>query len=466
MKKGLFDRLIEYGNSDYYPLHMPGHKRLGFESFDPYLMDITEIDGFDDLHDPRGLIKDVEDRAARLYGADRSYILVNGVTGGILSAISAVTRPGDTLLMARNCHRSVYSGVISADVDVDYIYPEYEGCLMGGIRPEAVESALSENPHIKAVVITSPTYEGFVSDIAAIAEITHHHDGILVVDEAHGSHLPFGSSFPESAVKYADITLHGLHKTLPVFTQTGLMHIRGDRIDSTRLEAFLHIYQTSSPSYILMAGLERCVTFLENEGRQRFAKYEDLLGRIRSRLGKLRSFSLVDETYEGKSGIAAIDRGKQVILTDPRIMTGLEMKDILRDKYHLMCEVADRDHLIAMTSVMDREEGLDRLVKALNEMDKSAEYICEKISPELPKPAVEMRMREAFLSPGEMVSLREASGRISADIIHVYPPGIPLVAPGEVLTDEIIDIIERYKAAGLNIKGLPGESRHLIKVVI
>ncbi|MBR5338164.1 MAG: aminotransferase class I/II-fold pyridoxal phosphate-dependent enzyme [Lachnospiraceae bacterium] len=465
MRKGLFEALKEYGDSDHYPLHMPGHKRRGFESFNPYNIDITEIEGFDDLHDAKGLIRDAEDRAAALYGARRTYLLVNGVTGGILAALSALTCPGDTVLMARNCHRAVYGGLIAADLKTCYLYPEYAGCLMGGIRPEAVSSALSENPHIKTVIITSPTYEGFVSDIREIASICHEKGALLIVDEAHGAHMHFSGCFPASAVEYADIVLHGAHKTLPAFTQTGFLHIASDRVDRGRLESFLRIYQTSSPSYILMAGLERCISFLENEGKESFAEYGKLLEEIRGEIGKCRAFTLADNEYKGKAGIYDIDWGKLVIMPHLSLMTGYELAGRLREDYHLECEMADRTHIIAMTSVMDTKEGLGRLVSALNQMDKPAEYISEGMH-KFPLPKSVMTMRAAFTGKAEYVGIEEASGRTAADLIYAYPPGIPLVAPGEAVTDQILDVIREYRDQDQDLKGLFGESRDLIKVVI
>lgn len=219
MSKSLYDSLIEYSSKDYYPFHMPGHKRRGISCFNPYDIDITEIEGFDNLHDMKGLIKDVSLRLAALYGAKESFLLVNGVTGGILAALGAVTAPGDKVLLARNSHRSVYGAAIAAGLKAEYVYPRQLGPLLGGIDPADVEDALGKNPDIRAVVITSPTYEGFVSDIKAIAEITHRRNALLIVDEAHGAHFKFSKFFPESAISCADIVLHGAHKPAGLYPE-------------------------------------------------------------------------------------------------------------------------------------------------------------------------------------------------------------------------------------------------------
>lgn len=448
MSKSLYDSLIEYSSKDYYPFHMPGHKRRGISCFNPYDIDITEIEGFDNLHDMKGLIKDASLRLAALYGAKESFLLVNGVTGGILAALGAVTAPGDKVLLARNSHRSVYSAAIAAGLKTEYVYPRQLGPLLGGIDPADVETALKKNPDIRAMVITSPTYEGFVSDIKAIADITHRSKALLIVDEAHGAHFKFSNFFPESAISYADIVLHGAHKTLPAFTQSAFLHVKGDGVDIPRLEEYLALYQTSSPSYILMAGMERCISFLENEGPTRFTTYADLLTQARETLDRCRGFELIEEEYKGKAAVYDIDKGKLVILPAPEVCTGSQLSHILREKYHLECEMADETHLIAMTSLMDEKEGFDRLAFALNEIGKNAEIksdsICLQRMPgkeKYPRPRARMTMRDAFTSDSQRLKPEEALGRISAEFIYRYPPGIPIIAPGEEVTEEVLDAV-------------------------
>lgn len=448
MSKSLYDSLIEYSSKDYYPFHMPGHKRRGISCFNPYDIDITEIEGFDNLHDMKGLIKDASLRLAALYGTKESFLLVNGVTGGILAALGAVTAPGDKVLLARNSHRSVYSAAIAAGLKTEYVYPRQLGPLLGGIDPADVETALEKSPDIKVVVITSPTYEGFVSDIKAIADITHKHNALLIVDEAHGAHFKFSDHFPESALTYADIVLHGAHKTLPVFTQSAFLHVTGDMVDTRRLEDYLALYQTSSPSYILMAGMERCISFLENEGPARFTNYADLLTQARETISRCKGFELMGEEYKGKAAIYDIDKGKLVILPAPEVCTGSQLSHTLRESYHIECEMADETHLIAMTSLMDEKEGFDRLAFALNETGKNAEIKNDNIclhgradKEYYPRPVTRMTLRDAFTADSEDVKTADALGRISAEFVYRYPPGIPILAPGEEITEAVIDAV-------------------------
>ena len=271
---GLLEQLQEYGQSDYYPFHMPGHKRASLDFPNPYQIDITEIDGFDNLHHPEGVLKDAMERASGIYKSDKSWFLVNGSSCGILSAVCGLTKPGGTILMSRNCHKSVYHGVFQNQLHAQYLYPQYlpEFGIQGGILPEDVENSLKSGSDIQAVLIVSPTYEGMVSDIEEIAKIVHKYGIPLIVDEAHGAHFPFAyqGGFPVSALDLgADVVIQSLHKTLPSFTQTGILHWKRGYSDCEKIERYLQIYQSSSPSYLFMAGIDRCIaTMAEDQGKR------------------------------------------------------------------------------------------------------------------------------------------------------------------------------------------------------
>ena len=260
----IFDKLKNYSDSDYYAFHMPGHKRNLdlMDETSPYRIDITEIDGFDDLHHAEGLLKEAQERAAKVYHASETHFLINGSTAGILSAILGTTEKGDSILVARNCHKSVYHAIYLNELDPVYIYPKFdtEQGLSTEIDAEDVQKALEEHPKIRAVMIVSPTYDGVVSDIEKIAEIVHEAGCLLIVDEAHGAHFGFDPYFPESANMYgADLVINSLHKTLPALTQTALLHVNGERVNRRKVKRYLDMLQTSSPSYILMASIDACI---------------------------------------------------------------------------------------------------------------------------------------------------------------------------------------------------------------
>ena len=499
---GLLERLTEYAGSDAYPFHMPGHKRReipdgipgGFP--DPYGIDITEIDGFDNLHHAEGILKDAMDEAAAIYGADRSWYLVNGSTCGILSAVFATTENGGKILTARNCHKAVYHAICLNRLEAEYLYPEEitEFGINGGIRAEDVRKALEKDAmhcagnsgdvrgkitKIQAVLITSPTYEGVVSDIRAIADAAHEYGIPLIVDEAHGAHLEYADqchSFPKSALEYgADIVIQSLHKTLPCFTQTAILHVKGKLVDQDRISRYLSMFQTSSPSYLFMAGMERCIRYMDGDGRNEMVRYEERLEHFMKRMEGLQVLEVLDwEICRKYRTVAGWDPSKIVVSTmRAEDFHGEELAETLRRKYHLEMEMTAPEYVIAMTSLMDTEEGFERLGTALWEIDGALRHCVESEqqkekgeskekerceTPEVTEskvlhPVRRMLICEAMNADTERTALQDTVGKVSAEFVYLYPPGIPIIAPGEVFTDAIVEKIMAYKAAGLLVQG-------------
>ena len=499
---GLLERLTEYAGSDAYPFHMPGHKRReipdgipgGFP--DPYGIDITEIDGFDNLHHAEGILKDAMDEAAAIYRADRSWYLVNGSTCGILSAVFATTENGGKILTARNCHKAVYHAIYLNRLEAEYLYPEEitEFGINGGIRAEDVRKALEKdamrcagnsgdvrgkNTKIQAVLITSPTYEGVVSDIRAIADAAHEYGIPLIVDEAHGAHLEYADqchSFPKSALEYgADIVIQSLHKTLPCFTQTAILHVKGKFVDQDRVSRYLSMFQTSSPSYLFMAGMERCIRYMDGDGRNEMVRYEKRLEHFMERMEGLQVLEVLDREICGKyRTVAGWDPSKIVVSTmRAEDFHGEELAETLRRKYHLEMEMTAPEYVIAMTSLMDTEEGFERLGTALLEIDGALRHCVESEqqkekgeskgkkrceTPEATESKVSHPVRrtlicEAMDADTERTALQDTVGKVSAEFVYLYPPGIPIITPGEVFTDVIVEKIVAYKAAGLLVQG-------------
>ena len=492
---GLLERLTEYAGSDAYPFHMPGHKRReipdgipgGFP--DPYGIDITEIDGFDNLHHAEGILKDAMDEAAAIYGTDRSWYLVNGSTCGILSAVFATTENGGKILTARNCHKAVYHAICLNRLEAEYLYPEEitEFGINGGIRAEDVRKALEKDAmhcagnsgdvrgkitKIQAVLITSPTYEGVVSDIRVIADVAHEYGIPLIVDEAHGAHLEYADqchSFPKSALEYgADIVIQSLHKTLPCFTQTAILHVKGKLVDQDRVSRYLSMFQTSSPSYLFMAGMERCIRYMDGDGRNEMVRYEERLEHFMKRMEGLQVLEVLDwEICRKYRTVAGWDPSKIVVSTmRAEDFHGEELAETLRRKYHLEMEMTAPEYVIAMTSLMDTEEGFERLGTALLEIDgalrrrmesgrkeKAASETPEGLESKLSHPVRRTLICEAMDADTERTALQDTVGKVSAEFVYLYPPGIPIIAPGEVFTDAIVEKIMAYKAAGLLVQG-------------
>lgn len=476
-KEHLYRRLEAYSRESIYPFHMPGHKRNPFclPSFFPVGEDITEIDGFDNLHHPEGILREAQDRLAEVYGVLESFYSVNGSTAALLAAVSASVKRGGTILMARNCHKAAYHAVYLRDLHPVYLYPQTEPELWinGGIMPGDVEKSLREHPEIQAVLITSPTYDGVVSDIKKIAEITRRFEISLIVDEAHGAHFHFSSYFPVSAAELgADLVIQSLHKTLPSLTQTAVLHRCSSRTDREELQRFMGIYQSSSPSYILMASIDACAELLKLHGEELFRRYVSLLDAARGRLSECRRIRLFDPGKNGGPGMYDYDRSKLVLSAGNAALTGKQLQRLLLERYRLQMEMASERYVIALTSPGDTQEGFERLCGAVEELDREGageeESFSDKnkfITKLTDFPCAVMSIASAMEAPGMILPIEESRGRISAEFVYLYPPGTPILVPGEQITGQIIENVRRYIDQGLDLQGLADYSGRTIRVV-
>ncbi len=467
----LYERLKSYSESDFYPFHMPGHKRSNENDFiNPFSLDITEIDNFDNLHHSEGILLEAQKRAASLYHSEESYFIINGSTAGLLSAVSACTSRNGSILMARNCHKAVYNAVYLKELRNIYTYPQNTNkyCVNGGLNPEKVKQLLINNKNIQAVVITSPTYDGIVSDVKEIAYIVHQFKIPLIVDEAHGAHFGFHSYFPQSAIDNgADLVIQSLHKTLPSLTQTAIIHVNGTIIDRDRLKRYLSIYQTSSPSYLLMASMDSCINLIQKNGKDLFRRYVKNLSKFRQAMSALKRLKLIDDSILGKCDIYDLDRSKLIISVKNTDITGKELYRILLEKYHLQMEMATSDYVLGMTSFMDTKEGFKRLENALFEIDETCSFIenndCFNINFEA---KICYTITESLDKQMKECSLSDAVGKVSGEYVYLYPPGIPLIAPGEEITYELVMQINKFKEMGLTIEGLKDIANTRIQILV
>lgn len=463
----LLEKLTEYSASDYYPYHMPGHKRnaVGHIPAQWTGTDITEIDGFDNLHDAQGVLKQLQEDAAAAYGAEESFYLVNGSTCGILSAISATVPMGGEVLIVRNSHKSVYHGAYLRQLTLRYIYPQmlnaYDVC--DAVTPEQVREALAKYPNVAAVLIVSPTYEGRIADVASIAKVVHDKGLPLIVDEAHGAHLGFGEDFSTNSCRLgADLVINSLHKTLPSMTQTALLHCNGNLVDRELLKRFLRIYQTSSPSYVLMASMEEAVR-VAVENRQAFRQFADEWKKLLVKLQKCQKIRVlpkdIAECMKKKHDI-----GKLVLSVKGTGLSGQQFYDILLEKYHLQMEMACESYVLAMFTIGDTKEAFERLATAVLELDEQidgeqrtcADEVLKKVTMHFGE---EKKLHEAWDAPKELVPILKAQERIAGEFINLYPPGIPIAVPGERLTLEVIQMLQKCLEAGLTVQGIDNEKR-------
>jgi len=514
--KSLYERLKEYSETNCYAFHMPGHKRRKVvEAGLPYEIDLTEVGDFDDLHHASGILKEAMERAANVYHAKETQFLINGSTVGILSAIMGNTEKGDKILVARNAHKSVYHAILMQELEPVYLYPEHHGGVQinGELLPETVEAKLQEHADIKAVVIVSPTYDGVVSDVAKIAKISHARGIPLIVDEAHGAHFGFHPYFPQNANQAgADIVIHSIHKTLPSLTQTALLHMNGTLVNRENVRRYLQMLQSSSPSYVLLASIDACVGFLENEGAKAFEEYVKQLQAVRAQLRELKNLQLLETP--------CYDCSKIVIAVNHTDINGKMLYRRLEKEFSLQLEMAAGTYVVAMTSLADTKEGYERLVCALKKVDvslsgteavgnikelsdketagnidklsdketveniggllkkettgnigklqkkepaRNIENLSDKeTKKETTKNITKLPQAEHVKSHGskrKSFKRKDSIGKVSAEMAYLYPPGIPLIAEGERISKEVILYLEKHEEMGFEIEGCRTKGR-------
>lgn len=555
MKEYINEALEKYIEKGTYPWHMPGHKRqpiekggqpaLNVDNFSAsaensgeidegyetekmwnaiYAHDFTEAKDLDDMHEPEAFIADSLKEMRKVYGTFATYMLVNGSTSGLMTAIHAACRRGDVILAARNCHKAVYNAICMLELEPEYIVPDYVDMswadngyaaaslstpdagesgysrltgggrksngkawenktvyktdILGAISPDKLELKLTELINVgrkpKAVIITSPTYEGVISDIRAIAGIAHRYGIYLIVDEAQGAHLNFMNGHETAMQQGADIVIESLHKTMPALTQTSLLHVMNPELDA-RVRRYLQIFQTSSPSYIFMQSMEKAVAFGANN-RAEFEAYERRLTVFAGKCDGLRNIRLfrpetrIDVKDAADIGVVMDtvydhDEGRLVFVIRPGTVdssghkfTGTMLADILADRYGLIVEMASVSYVICISSVVDSKESYDILFRAVREIDsslhsgagstggKAVDIISGRRSVMVPG--------IAWDAPVHNIPLDQAAGRISGAFVYAYPPGIPVLAPGEVIDSCAVDGIEAMLESGLHVAGV------------
>ncbi|HZJ77126.1 MAG TPA: aminotransferase class I/II-fold pyridoxal phosphate-dependent enzyme, partial [Oscillospiraceae bacterium] len=434
-----------------------------------YRLDTTEIPGTDNLHNAKEIIKESQERASRAFKSKETFFLANGSTSGIYSMIMTVTSPRDKILIDRNCHQSVINACILGDLVPIYVYPiiDKKWRIAVEMSLDEIERQLIKHSDIKAVVLTYPTYYGIAYNLKKIEEIVHKYDKILLVDEAHGAHLELSEDLPPSALSCgADATVQSTHKTLLSFTQSSMLHIQGDRIDRDKLKFMLRVHQSSSPSYLLLSSLDFAVMVYETEGRYLM---EGLLKNIKNFRQKVKEIDGID--IVGRD-MARNKRDKFIDITRiwirPKNITGYELERTLRKDFNIQMELSDRYGILGVTSIANTERDFDRLLKGLNTIlretyrdktEQSEDFIFAKTE-QIFTP------REVLYKSRKEILFEKSEGLISGEYIIPYPPGIPLIIPGEKISTEIIQrVIDIIKNGG-EILGLNDSSCKWINVVV
>jgi arginine decarboxylase len=472
LKTPLFDAMVALAESRKISFHTPGHKSgkgitTRFRKFvgpKIFSIDLTTLDEVDSLHKPRGVIKEAQELAAKAYGADRSYFLLNGTTGGNHAMILAVCNPGDKVLLSRNAHKSVLAAMILSGVQPVFFRPAIDEHLKITLNVTFKETrkAIDSNPDAKILFLTSPNYYGLCAELDQIIPYAHQRGMIVLVDEAHGPHLKFHPELPPSAIELrADLCTQSTHKIIGGMTQASMLHAQGTRIDLPTLTNVLRFVQTTSPSYILMASLDLARMQMATEGEKLLEKAIRLAQEARIKIKKIPGLVCFGEESVGK-----FDMTKLTIGVNELGISGYEVSQRLNNKYNIQVEMADAFHILVIVSIGDRKDDLSRLVEALNEI--ATDLYGKGPLPELPPLSmidfnneVIMTPREAFFADHQYVALEVAVGEISSEIVTVYPPGVPVLVPGERVAPQTITYLKQMLKLGATVDGLDETNQFL-----
>lgn len=433
----LMDYLNAYAQSGPARYHMPGHKgHMLPQPLAPLAAwDITEIEGSDNLHRPEGVIAQSQALLSHAVGAAHSFYLVGGSTAGIQAMVMCCLREGDKLLVERNCHKSAVSALALSGAQPIYLWTPTDphNDLPGCLTPQQVSEAVANHPDAKALLMTSPNYYGCAADLPAISQIVHNAGMMLLVDEAHGAHLPYapvGMGFPQGAAGYADMWVQSAHKTLPAPTQCAMLHVKNPQ-NVPRLQRMLGLLQTSSPSYLFMAGLEAARVWMQQYGEQGLVDCKRGMDEIRGRFFDKQGIRVMDREMCGRAGVVAMDATRLVVDVSGIGLTGYQAEAFLRTQHNVWPEMSDMRHVVLLGAAVDTPQMVQRLQQALVELNQhrgDAAYVPPQ---QLPQPAQVMALRSVMQGDVQTVALEQAAGRVMACAVGLYPPGIPMLCPGE-----------------------------------
>lgn len=468
--------MLQYKDADVYPLHTPGHKGgrgmerlLRQELGASVQMDVSLMSELDDLHEPSGCIQKAQQLAAAAYGSDACFWAVNGTTQAIHAMLLAALQPGEKVLLPRNAHRSVAGGLILGGLEAEYLQPEYNECfgIQMQVTAEAVEQALAQDGKIKAVLLTSPNYYGIAADVRTIADICHRYQAVLLVDEAHGPHLGFSDLLPPSALQQgADACAQSTHKLLGAMTQCSMLHVQSARLDVQRAADVMSLLTTTSPNYLLMASLDAARYQVQRYGRQMAEAAVRAAAKLRNICAAHAGLQvLASEDCGGWQ----LDRTKVTVNFHNWGYSGVEAGEILRQA-GIAVELIDAENVLFLVTYADENEDYEAVLtaidKVLSGMEQNQRPAVSRIpAPSIPAAKSQMTLRQVFYTAKKSVPLEQAAGKICGEQVSFYPPGIPVLLPGEIITKAVIDYCLQMKQLGLPVSGPADSSLRQIRVV-
>jgi arginine decarboxylase len=476
----LFDALVSLAEARKVSFHTPGHKSgkgisTRFRKFvgsKIFTIDLTTLDEVDCLQKPVGVIREAQELAAEAHAADRSFFLVNGTTVGNHAMILATVRPGEEVLVARNCHKSILAGIILSGAVPRFFLPKFDTNLGIGINVtvQAAEEAMRAWPQAKVVAVTSPNYYGIAVDLATLVTMGHRLGRVLLVDEAHGPHLHFHPALPPSAMDAgADLAVQSTHKIVGGMTQASMLHVKGTAVDAGRIAGVLQMVQSTSPSYILMASLDLARMQMATEGRKLLSKAIDLAEDARARINRIPGVRCLTSQQVKEWGDLSLDVTKLTISVKGLGLTGYAASALLNSEFDIQVEMADLYNLLVIVSIGDRRDDLERLVRALEALAHRSHgpaFVPEVLPvPPIHSARLACLPRDAYFGAYVYVPLREAAGRVTCDIVTIYPPGIPILIPGEAISAEAVEYLEFLGRHGARIDGVVEQPEPGIRVL-
>ncbi|MGF9915012.1 aminotransferase class I/II-fold pyridoxal phosphate-dependent enzyme [Paenibacillus ehimensis] len=477
----LFTALMQHAANDPLQFHIPGHKKgrgadpefRAFVGDNTLSIDLINIVPLDDLHQPAGAIREAERLAADAFGADHTLFSVQGTTGAIMTMIMSVCSPGDTIILPRNAHKSILSAVIFAGAVPVWVEPEKDERLgiEHGVTTESIREAIERNPYVKAVLLINPTYYGTSIDLCQMVELVHSYNIPVLIDEAHGTLLHFHEQLPVSAMQAgADMAATSVHKLGGSMTQSSILNVKGNRVSIKRIRTVMSMLTTTSTSYLLLASLDTSRRQLALHGQALTGQTIRLAQEARRLINEIPGLYCYGEEICEKRGVFRYDPTKLCIHLEQLNLTGYAAEQWLRETYKLEVELSDLTNILCLITLGDTEQEVRRLLQALRQLSDAfrGEGKCNKRVPVAVVPAASrflLAPREAFYAPAEEAWLEQACGRIISEFVYVYPPGIPILMPGQVITQEIVDYIKRHVEAGLPVKGPEDPDIQKVRVV-
>ena len=472
----IYEALDRFGKMRVVPFDVPGHKRgrgnpelvrlLGEKCVG---MDVNSMKPLDNLCHPVSVIRDAEKLAADAFGAENAFLMVGGTTSAVQSMVLSVVGSGEKIILPRNVHRSVMGALVLCGAVPVYVNPECDARLgiPLGMSLEKLRRTIECTPDAKAILVNNPTYYGICSDLRAIVELAHKNNMLVIVDEAHGTHLYFGDGLPVSAMAAgADMAAVSMHKSGGSLTQSSLL-LTGSRVNADYVRQIINLTQTTSASYLLLSSLDISRRNLALRGREAFGQVIELADYARGEINDIGGYYAYSEELVNGDSIFAFDRTKLSVHTLDIGLAGIEVYDILRDEYDIQIEFGDLGNILAYLSIGDRMRDVERLVSALSEIKRRfAKDKAGMMENEYIPPVVAVTPQHAFYAKKRSLPLDETAGYVCSEFVMCYPPGIPILAPGERVTTKILEYIRYAKEKGCQMTGPEDAAIERLNVLI